>query len=104
MDTPAAITEIIDRDLHEHPDFFNSHGVDLDDCRVTPTSVTCADSCDGNRAIELWLVLREKPGSAGGYLVVFDADRGMFGLAIDGVPLPVFIGLYGSFTKTLAGM
>ena len=75
MHTPTTIDDIIDRDLREHPDFFNSHGVDLDKCRVTPTRVTCAASCDGNRAIELWLVLREKPGSAGGYLVVFDAER-----------------------------
>jgi hypothetical protein len=56
------------------------------------------------RPSELWLVLRETPGSAGGYLVVFDAERGMFGLAIDCAPTPGFIGLYGSFTETLAGM
>jgi hypothetical protein len=104
MHTPASITEIIDRDLREHPDLSNSHGVDLGKCRVTPMRVNCADGCDDNNPIQLWLVLREKPDSAAGYLVVFDAERGMFGLAIDGAPRPTFIGLYGSFTETLAGM
>ena len=104
MHTPTIIDAIIDRDLRGHPDFFNSHGVDLATCRVTPTRISCANRFDGNRPIELWLVLRETPDSAGGYLVVFDEERGMFGLAIDGAPMPVFLGLYGSFTKTLAGM
>jgi hypothetical protein len=104
MHTSATIDEIIDRDLRETPDFINSHEIDLDKCRVTPMRVTCADGCDGNNPIQLWLVLRETPSSTGGYLVVFDAERGVFGLAIDGVPLPVFLGLYGSFTDTLAGM
>lgn len=104
MHTPTTIDAIIDRDLREHPGFFNSHNVDLAACRVTPSRMTCANSVDGNRPIQLWLVLREKPGSKSGYLVVFDGDRGMFGLAIDGAPLPVLLGWYGSFTETLAGM
>lgn len=98
------ITEIIDRDLREHPDFFNSHGVDLAKCRVAPTRITCADSFNDNQPVELWLVLREVPDSDAGYLVVFDAGHGRFGLATAADPLPVLLGWDGSFTQALAGM
>jgi hypothetical protein len=104
MHDPTSINAIIDRDLREHPDFFNSHGVDLEKCRVTPARLTCADSFHEDRPIELWLVLRALPNSTAGYLVVFDAERGEFGLAVAGATLPVFLGRYGSFTETLAGM
>ena len=98
------IDEIIDRDLREHPDFFNSHHVNLDKCRVTPSRITCANSLNGNAPIQLWIVLREPPETKGGYLVVFDEARGTFGLAVERGLLPVFLGWYGSFTETLTGM
>jgi hypothetical protein len=100
----TSIIEMIDRDLREHPGFFNPHDVDLAECRVTPTHITCANSFDDNRPIELWLVLREAPASEKGYLVVFDEVRGTFGLAVPSSPKPVFLGWNGSFTETLAGM
>jgi len=98
------VSSIIAGDLAQNPNFFNAHGVDVVACLVQPELVEFDDSFNDGKTISLWLVLKERPNEEDGYLVVYDEMREMFGLAIYGNDRPVFIGLYGSFTETLAGM
>jgi hypothetical protein len=90
----------------------NSHGVELDRCRVKPAEIQVI-----NRAVRegkltdsietVWLVLKENPCQNDGYLIVFSEERAMFGLASVGFASdqhPVICGYYGDFPTTLASM
>jgi len=52
------------------------------------------------------VVLEQIPETRAGYQIVYSEDDGAFGLAMtdaaDGSP--VFLGIYGTFMETLAGM
>jgi hypothetical protein len=98
------VTRIIDEDLASHPNFYNSHGVDLATCRVQPERRVFKVTFGTQPQLELWLVLEEIPGNRGGYLIAYDERCGEFGLAVQSSPLPTFLGYYGSFTETLSGM
>jgi hypothetical protein len=98
------ISKIIADDLMANPDCFNSHGVHVTACAVTPRRLKCEDSFRDGAFVDLWLVLKERPGTAEGYLMVFDGERLEFGLAVHGNEYPVLIGYYGSFTETLSAM
>jgi hypothetical protein len=85
----------------------NHHGVDLGRCLLKlPARRKFSDTFDGDRIRELWLVLEEDPIGCAAYKIVYDEARDTFGLAV-GDPRqapPAFIGFYGSFLDTLAGM
>lgn len=98
------VSALVARDVARHPGFFNPHGIDVATHLIKPEAVDFDDSFNEGNVIRLWLVLKERPDEENGYLVIYDEARGMFGLAIYGTTRPVFIGLYGSFTETLAGM
>ena len=55
----------------------------------------------------VWLVLEERPVERDGYKIIFNEQRGLFGLASSGCPndpFPVLCGYYGDFPTTLASM
>lgn len=83
----------------------NPHGVELARCLLRqPERRNYLDSFNDNQPKQLWLVLEEDPEAHSGYEIVFDETRGEFGLATLGHGAPVFIGYYGTFLDTLAGM
>jgi hypothetical protein len=83
----------------------NPHGIALARCLLrVPERRTYLNSFEGNRSVDMWLVLEEDPERHAGYEVVFDEASGEFGLAIQGTDRSVFIGFYGSFRETLRGM
>ena len=100
----TAIRALVARDLAKNPGYSNPHGVQGDISSIAATKQVFEDGRSRGAKIELWLVLRERPDTHGGYIIVCDESRSAFGLAVDGKENPAFIGLYGSFTETLAGM
>jgi hypothetical protein len=90
----------------------NSHGVDLSLCLVSPTAIRVIHRSvrDGRLedAVEkVWLVLEENPLKKDGYKIVFNEQRGMFGLASNGFETdryPILCGYYGDFPTTLESM
>jgi hypothetical protein len=98
------ISSIIASEIARDPNFYNSLCMDLDVCLVRPELREFSDSCNDNEPISLWLVLKERPNEESGYLVIYDEDCNMFGLAVSGEPRPVLISYCESFTQTLAGM
>lgn len=107
--TPDDIVAMVQSEIHKGWDaddpLANPHGIDLARCLLSrPVCRTYLDSFNDNRPMEMWLVLEEDPDGHGAYEVVFDEARREFGLATSGKHRPVFIGYYGSFRETLAGM
>ena len=98
------VSKLIADDLAANPAFFNSHGVDVKACLISPKKSAFDNSLRKGEVMSLWVVFEELPGKDEGYLVVFDDQRSTFGLAIHGDKRPVFLGYYGSFTETLSGM
>ena len=95
----------IDREIAGDWDRHNPHGVDLLRCLVGPTKQRYEDSLHDGQHLDLWLVLEEDPASRGGYKIVYDEEKGMYGLAIrSDKDEDVFIGYYGTFLETLDGM
>ena len=90
----------------------NSHGINLRRCLTTPTLIKMTDRKVLNGKVKdsietVWLVLEERPGEQEGYKIIFNAARGLFGLASQGFPndqFPVLCGYYGDFPTTLASM
>lgn len=107
--TPTEVRAIVDEEIRTaftgDPAFAGSHGVDLGRCLLArPESRTYLDSFDGNRPVQMWLVLVEDPAKHSGYQIVFDDSRGVFGLAVPGAGQAVCIGYYGSFVDALGAM
>jgi hypothetical protein len=101
----AIVNEHVQRRWDTNDPISNPHGVNLDECLLhQPERRIYLDSFNKDQPIELWLVLEEDPERHAGYEVVFDENRNEFGLAAAGWECPVFIGYYGSFLDTLAGM
>jgi hypothetical protein len=100
--TADEVRQLVDHDIQGNwPPTMNWHGIQLDRCLLAqPELRTYRDSFSEGEVVQLWLVLQEVPGDESSYQVIFDEDRGDFGLAIGGV----FIGFYGSFVQTVAGM
>jgi len=100
--TADEVRALVDEDIQRHwPPTMNWHGVQLERCLLRqPELRTYRDSLAEDEVVQLWLVLQEVPGDESSYQVIFDEERGTFGLATGGV----LIGFYGSFTDTVAGM
>jgi hypothetical protein len=74
----------------------NAHGRNLKQCLVEPVRLPFEDPHDRLATINLWLVLEEVPDTRDGYKIVYDDDRGMFGLACPSISGGnVFLGPYG---------
>jgi len=101
----SEVSAIIEHEIAGKWSLSNAHGVDLRRCLVPPTRQLYEDSFKEGGRIELWLVLEEIPEDKSGYKIVFDEGSRMFGLAIEGAHKHnLFIGFYGTFLETLAGM
>lgn len=104
---PAEVRAIVESEIDGDWSRSNSHRVDLRKCVVRPRKVACRNTfpkLNGGKPLDLWIVLEERPGTKDGYLIVFDEQRKVFGLADWGGETPAFIGYYGSFLNTLQGM
>lgn len=90
----------------------NSHGIDLHRCLTTPTIIKVTHRRVLNGEVQdsteiVWLVLEERPVEKDGYKIVYNEERGLFGLASQGFmndPFPGLCGYYGDFVTTLASM
>lgn len=105
--TPAEVRAIVDAELVGDYSASNDHGVDLRTCLVEPRKVSCRNTFPqlaGGLPLEMWIVLEETPGQTDGYLIVYDEERGKFGLADWNGNTPVFLGFHGTFLATLRGM
>lgn len=102
--TAKDIQKIIKDDLESNPKFFNPHNIDIKRCSVEPKKLKFENSFSNGELLDLWLVLKEKPDSNDGYLIIYNEQNSKFGLAIYGKNEPVFIGYQGTFTETLSGM
>ena len=103
----AEVRAIIESEIGNDWSQTNSHGVDLRRCLVPPRLVACRNTfpkLDGGKPLQLWIVLEETPAMQGGYLIVFDETRLVFGLADWDGDTPVFLGFHGTFLNTLRGM
>lgn len=106
-----SLTRDFDRELAHSPPLENAHGITLENIqkhRVVPPRLTHfanAGNPSGPTETDAWIVLDECPDSdSEGYLVVFDPENRMYGLAVKSDPIPIFIGCYGSLVKTLNAM
>jgi hypothetical protein len=110
--TSADISQIIRDQIGVRESLPNPHGIDLRRCLTTPTLIKVIHRRVLNGKIKdsieaVWLVLEERPPQTNGYKIVFNEERGLFGLASSGFPndrCPVLCGYYGDFPTTLAGM
>jgi hypothetical protein len=106
------VSRIIEDQIGNRECLPNSHHIDLRRCLTTPTliKVTHRRVLSGRTkdSIEtVWLVLEERPTEKDGYKIIYNEERGLFGLASSGFPrdpFPVLCGYYGSFPTTLACM
>ena len=97
----SAVSRLIASDLSANP---GPWGFEVQACLVAPELLKCEDSFREGEFLTLWLVLKTSPTERDGYLIVYDEGANMFGLAVYGKEHPVFIGYYGSFTETVAGL
>lgn len=106
------VSELIQAQVNGFKSLPNSHGVDLHRCLETPTLIKVINRrvIKGKilDSIEIdWLVLEEHPIEKDGHKIIFNEERGMFGLAATGFPhdpFPVLSGYFGAFPTTLASM
>jgi hypothetical protein len=96
------VKALVDADIRRNwPPVMNWHGIELERCLLLqPELRTYRNSFPRDELVQLWLVLQEERGDESSYQVVFDEDSGEFGLATGGT----FLGLYGTFVETVAGM
>jgi hypothetical protein len=107
--TPDEVKSLVDDEIRRGWDGedprANPHGVQLRRCLLTqPERRVYLNSFNNHYPVEMWLVLEEDPDGHSGYEIVCDEARSEFGLAVPGKEHAVFIGYYGSFRETLAGM
>jgi len=107
--TPEEVSALIENEIAGNWSQTNWHGCDLRRCLVTPELRDYDDRgapppVDPPHVVKMWLVLEEVPEDRSGYKIVYNGEVGMFGLAVPGSPRDVFIGFYGSFLETYAGM
>src|SRR5262245_22614344 len=98
--TAEEVSEIIDAELQDQAAIQNLHGVELPRCLVPPRRVTCRNTFPqlrGGKALDVWLVLEEMPGSHDGYVIVFDEINQQFGLAGWNNGGLSFFGYHGTF-------
>lgn len=95
------ISKLIREQIAEVGSPSNPHGVDLNQCLVTPTPIQVIARSVLNGKTEdtierVWLVLVERPPENYGYRIVFSEQHAAFGLASPGFPgdkHPVLCGL-----------
>lgn len=105
--TSAEVRAIVEAELQGDYSASNDHGIDLQTCLVEPRKVICHNTFPqlaGGLPLEMWIVLEETPGQTDGYLIVFEEERGKFGLADWAGEMPAFLGFHGRFLATLQGM
>ena len=109
--TSSEVLERILREIDGNWSISNHHGVDLKESLLpTPVKTAFQDlsgpHADPSKVVDLWLVLEEIPNDGSGYKIVFDEERGKFGLATSDANnrLPAYLGPYGSFLDALASM
>jgi hypothetical protein len=108
----AAVSSLIREQIGGSESLPNSHGIDIRQCLTTPTLIKVIHSKVKNGQIEesietVWLVLEEDPVAKDGYKIVFNEERGSFGLASVGFANDSYLilcGYYGDFPTTLASM
>lgn len=98
--TSSEVSRIIEEEIGGDWSRSNLHGVDLKRCLVLPIKQIYEDSFVKGESLSLWLVLEENPDTKDGYKIIFGEESAQFGLAIQ----TIFIGYYGTFLETLAGM
>lgn len=100
--TSEEITTLIYNELKsEKEDITNVFGLDLTKCLIEPRRELYKESNDATNTYELWTVFEENKDRTG-YMIFYDEDVSMFGLALQSdTEALIDIGYYGSFLKTI---
>jgi hypothetical protein len=94
---------LIQNQIRYEVDVNNDHGVNLNECLVTPHLQEYL-SWDGKEKRQLWTVLEELPDGTG-YKIFFDEEDESFGLGIlSNKDELINIGTYGDFIDALKSM
>lgn len=102
------ITAVIEKELTATTVLQNWHGISIENIRqhLVPPHEEEFQSWNGD-PVKVWVVLDEIPDEpSSGYLVVFNPSSQKFGLGLkphQDKP-GTFLGTYGTFLETLAGM
>jgi hypothetical protein len=100
--TSEDVEKIIKSEVGDKLDTTNLHGINLRECLVKPVRQKYISAFDNSQTFDLWTVLIE---SEDGYRVFYDEDENTFGLANKSHANELmYLGNYGSFLETLAGM
>ena len=100
--TSEEVEQIIKSEIGDKLDTSNLHGINLTECLVTPVRQKYISAFDNSQTFNLWTVLIE---SEDGYRIFYDEDENSFGLANKSLnDKLMYLGNYGTFLETLAGM
>jgi len=100
--TSEEIEKLIKSEIGDKLGTSNLHGINLTECLVKPVRQKYINAFDNSQTFDLWTVLIE---SEDGYRIFYDEDENTFGLANKSLNDDLmYLGNYGTFLETLAGM
>jgi hypothetical protein len=100
--TSEEVEKLIKSEVGDKLDTTNMHGINLTLCLVKPVRQKYISALDNSQTFDLWTVLIE---SEDGYRIFYDEDENTFGLATKSKNNELmYLGNYGTFLETLAGM
>ena len=100
--TSEEIEKLIKTEVGDKLDSTNMHGINLTQCLVKPVRQKYISAFDNSKTFDLWTVLIE---SEDGYRIFYNEDENTFGLATKSLNNELmYLGNYGTFLETLAGM
>jgi hypothetical protein len=100
--TSEEVEKLIKLEVGDKLDTTNMHGINLTQCLVKPVRQKYISAFDNSKTFDLWTVLIE---SEDGYRIFYDEDENAFGLAVKSQNNELmYLGNYGTFLETLAGM
>jgi hypothetical protein len=108
--TAEQVRRVVEEDIAGRWAESNDHGVDLRRALVAPRRVECRNTFPypdrpRPKTLTLWVVLEETPGTADGYVILFDEGTARFGLGCHSQGGGIaFLGYHGSFWNTFVGM
>jgi hypothetical protein len=100
--TSEDIEKLIKSEIGDKLETPNLYGINLTKCLIKPVKEKYVSVFDTSQTFDLWTVLIE---SEDGYRIFYDEEESKFGLAnkFQNDDL-MYLGNYGTFLETLAGM
>jgi hypothetical protein len=100
--TSEDVEQLIKVEIEDKTYTSNLHGINLSACLIKPVKQKYVNALDNSQTFELWTVLIE---SDDGYRIFYDEEEHTLGLASKSPNKDlIYLGNYGTFLETLAGM